>query len=314
LEFAASGAASQHGLIENIHAHARTCITSAYAELPQEVSLASLLVEVSAARNDMSRHGTVSPNMLAFGMERRDIPHFGGGLGSDDDRLVRSNLLHDDAFRQMMEVRTKARTAYIEAEAKVRLERAENHKSRGTHGPFQAGERVMVFRKIPLGRRRAPRGLINPKNGYWYGPAVVIATEPSDPEQLRPRLYYIALFGRLYKCAEHQLRAMSPSAELARRRLLEFAKNKGVVVGNGDVDALKPDQKIKGLDITGEAPTPEDVEEKEEDEEVHEEPQDLVDFEEHPDLPQNASEVPPPPPDEIIARAPSKTREQTPSP
>ena len=110
--------------------------------------------------------------------------------------------------------------------------------------------------------------MIHPKNGYWYGPATVVATESSDSEQLRPRLYYVSMFGRLYKCAEHQLRAMSPSAELARRRLLEFIKNKGVVVGNGNVDALKPDHQVKGLDITKEAPTPADVEEKDEDEEV----------------------------------------------
>jgi hypothetical protein len=71
---------------------------------------------------------------------------------------------------------------------------------------------------------------------------------------------------------------MSPSAELARRRLLEFIKNKGVVVGNGNVDALKPDQQIKGLDITKEAPTPEDVEEKDEDEEVLKTPDFLLDF------------------------------------
>ena len=78
LEFAAAGVPSQHGVIETIHAHARRCIASAYAELPEDVSLQSLLVEVSAARNDLSRMGVASPNMLAFGQERRAIPHFGG--------------------------------------------------------------------------------------------------------------------------------------------------------------------------------------------------------------------------------------------
>lgn len=274
LEFAASGVASQHGLIENIHTHARRCIVSAYADVPDGTELQSLLVEVAAARNELSRHHSVSPNMMAFGQERRPLPHFGGGLDCDDAVAVESSMRHDLEFERMTAIRTAARVAYVKAEAQARLERVENHKSRGTHGPFQPGELVMVYRRVPLGKRRASRGTINPKQGFWYGPATVLAKESSDMEQLRPRLYYVSLFGRLYKCAEHQLRAMTPSAELARRRLQEFVRNGGVLQGNNNTEGLKSAKRVQGLDITKEAPDPDDVTEPGEDEQMQQEQDD----------------------------------------
>ena len=75
------------------------------------------------------------------------------------------------------------------------------------------------------------------------------------------------MFGRLYRCAEHQLRALPPSAELARRRLLEFQKNGAVMVGNDNISALKPDQNLKGIDIT-EAPEESEEINSESDEEM----------------------------------------------
>jgi hypothetical protein len=66
-----------------------------------------------------------------------------------------------------------------------------------------------------------------------------------------------------------------------------------VVVGNGNVDALKPDHQIKGLDITKEAPTPEDVEEKDEDEEVLEQPDFLLDFAQPSTASMETDETPP---------------------
>jgi len=55
------------------------------------------------------------------------------------------------------------------------------------------------------------------------------------------------MYGRLYRCAEHQLKALPPSAELARRRLIEFQKNGAVMVGNPGVSALQPDAKLRTL-------------------------------------------------------------------
>ena len=115
----------------------------------------------------------------------------------------------------------------------------------------------MVYRLVQLGnrtvRRRGETGELQPKQGYWYGPGTILTTESSQGEDtLRPRIYYVSLFGRLYRCAEHQLRAMSPQAELARRRLIEFQKNGGLVLGPNGAEGLRPDHQVPGIDITRE--------------------------------------------------------------
>ena len=236
----------QHGSIEQIHHHARTAIVSAWQELDADISLQSLLVEVAASHNDLSKLNSVSPNMLAFGSQKRDVPHFGGGFAPLADTLLRE----DEAFARITQIRQKAREAYVRAEATARLARVMHHKSRPTRGPFVPGERVLVFRRTPLGKTRAEVPEVHPKSGYWYGPAVVLSSESSDADKLRPRMYYIAMLGKLYRCSEAQLKALPASAEIARRRLIEFQKNGAIVVGNGNVEALRPDQKIRGVDIS----------------------------------------------------------------
>jgi hypothetical protein len=272
LSLTAANAEHQHGAIEQLHHHARVAIKSAWAELHPEDDLQSLLVELAAAHNELAHVHGVSPNMLAFGQPRRDLPHFGGGIASDSAPIADTLLDHDTKYQQLLRLRTEARTAFIKADAIARLNRAQDYKSRGTHGPYQPGERVMVYRRRYLGKTRAEVPELSPKTGAWYGPAVVLALESSDPDQLRPRLYYVSMFGKLYKCAEHQLRAMSPSAELARRRLEEFSKNGAVMTGGQGVAALKPDQKVKGIDISSETDDPDEVPEPREDEDMQEQP------------------------------------------
>ena len=253
LDLTASYSGHQHGSIEQLHQHARVSIKSAWQELDDGIPLQSLCNELAAARNDMAKHHGVSPNMLAFGQQRRDPPHFSGGLAPLADTLLRE----DEYFQRLTAVRQAARTAYIKADATARLARAAQYQSRPSKG-FVPGERVLVYRRKPLGSTRAHEPEIGPKKGFWYGPAVVLATDSSsDPEKLRPRLYYIAMFGRLYRVAEHQLKSLPPTAELARRRLEEFQRNGAVLVGNGNVSALRPDTQLKGIDIT-EDPSPQD--------------------------------------------------------
>jgi hypothetical protein len=112
----------------------------------------------------------------------------------------------------------------------------------------------MVFRTVQMRKKQKDLTAdLNPKHGFWYGPGVVLALESSDPDKLRPRLYYVSLLGRLYRCAEHQLRALSPQATLARLRLEEASKRGELLVGSQGVNALKPEQPVKGIDITKEA-------------------------------------------------------------
>ena len=250
LDLTASSAGHQHGSIEQLHHHARIAAKSAWAELAPEITLQSLLVELGAAHNDLAKHKSVSPNMLAFGQQRRDPPNFSssGGFAPLADTLLRD----DEAFQRLNAVRLAARMSYLKAEANARLDRAANHKSRPSAGPFLPGERVLVYRTKKLGSTRADEPDLSPKRGFWYGPAVVLATDTTDHDKLRPRLYFIAMFGRLYRCAEHQLKALPPSAELARRRLAEFQKNGAILVGNNGAQALRPDQQLKGTDISEE--------------------------------------------------------------
>ena len=113
-QFTAAHAPHQHGLLEQLHEHLRVSVKCAWAELTQELAslehLQSLLVEVSSVSNDLPlRDSGVSPNMLAFGRSRRDLPNFGGGLGEDTGALA--HTLHDTSatFRRLNLLRETAR-------------------------------------------------------------------------------------------------------------------------------------------------------------------------------------------------------------
>ena len=105
-------------------------------------------------------------------MHRREVPSFGGGIHTDLAPLAASALDSDPRFVQINRVRLAARTAHEKADASARLERVQKYKSRGTRGPFQPGETVMVYRTRMLGKSRAPTGDLQPKHGFtdqvWF--------------------------------------------------------------------------------------------------------------------------------------------------
>ena len=165
LDLTASYASHQHGSIEQLHHHARVAMKSAWAELEDDTKLQSLCVELAAAHNDLSKQSTgVSPNLLAFGQQRRDAPHFGasGGLEPLADTLLRD----DEVYARISAVRSAARTAYVRAEANARLANAAKYKSRPATGPFAPGERVLVYRTKALGPTRADEPDLAPKRGF----------------------------------------------------------------------------------------------------------------------------------------------------
>ncbi len=142
LQLSAASAANQHGMIEQVHHNKRHAIVAAWATAPNDVPLQSALVEIGAAHNELSKHHSgVTPNMLAFGQTRRDLPDFGGGLNAPHPAVAQTLRDTDPRFVQVSQLRQAAREAHIRADSEARVARAGYHKSRGTHGPFQPGER-----------------------------------------------------------------------------------------------------------------------------------------------------------------------------
>ena len=170
--FTAAESPHQHGLLEQIHSVLRRCIASAWAESDDSVTIEEIVCQVGAARNDLGRHANVSPNMLAFGKEARQMPHF----AEHESHLMAESLYQDDdVFRRTLLARNAARQAYIRAEAEHKVQHMAHHRGGATRGPFQIGERVLLYRRVRAKdiRRRAPQLEQTPKRGAWFGPGVV---------------------------------------------------------------------------------------------------------------------------------------------
>eukprot|EP00969_Alexandrium_andersonii_P103658 4574152-Alexandrium_andersonii.AAC.1 len=139
-----------------------------------------------------------------------------------------------EAAERDLKLRELARVQYLAQEAKEKIQRIQTHRSRPQRGPYQAGDRVLVFRRS---------NAILPHRGQWRGPGVVIAVEGSSA-------IYVQLCSRLYKCAPEQLRPLSPQ----ERQVASEADLRENVLDTDGINRL-----VKGVDIRSEAPDGDDL-------------------------------------------------------
>ena len=158
----------------------------------KDVTFDQVLQQAILAKNSLVRHSGFAPEQIVFGKSLR-LP---GSVASDEDltahALAEGADLESEAFRQKLDVRCKARRAFLEADNSQALRRATLRRSNPVRGPFEAGMWVLYWVKKSSPNRLAA--------GRWHGPAKVVCREGSSivwlahgtniiraaPENLRP--------------------------------------------------------------------------------------------------------------------------------
>ncbi|CAE7671894.1 GIP [Symbiodinium sp. CCMP2592] len=151
-----------------------------------------MLLQAVLAKNSLIRHSGFSPEKIVFGKALR-VP---GSLSSDEDltahALAEGDGLESERYRQRLELRCRARRAFMDADNSQAIRRATLRRSNPVRGPFTAGMWVLYWIKKSSPNRLAA--------GRWHGPAKVICIEGtsvvwlahgtniirSAPENLRP--------------------------------------------------------------------------------------------------------------------------------
>ncbi|CAE7941930.1 unnamed protein product [Symbiodinium sp. KB8] len=157
-----------------------------------DVIFDQVLQQAVLAKNSLVRHSGFSPEQIVFGKSLR-LP---GSNVSDEDStahaLAEGADLESEAFRQKLDIRCKARRAFLEADNSQAIRRATLRRSNPVRGPFEAGMWVLYWVKKSSPNRLAA--------GRWHGPAKVVCREGSSivwlahgtniiraaPENLRP--------------------------------------------------------------------------------------------------------------------------------
>ena len=115
------------------------------------------------AKNQLSKKGGYSPEQIVLG-KSTPLP---GSLAFDESTAAHSLALGEDLesqkFKENLEKRTLARTAFIQAENSEAIRRALLRRSCPTRGPFEPGQMVMYWIKRPRPNRS--------ESGRWCGPA-----------------------------------------------------------------------------------------------------------------------------------------------
>ena len=142
------------------------------------------------AKNACSLRRGFAPEVLVLGKHTR-LP---GSLSGDSQ--VTSHLLAESEsqqgiqFRENLARREAARKAFWEADNHAAVRRALLRRTRPNRGTYQAGEWVMMWKKI------------DPSKGNWIGPARTITQEGTHT-------VWCTMSGRLYRCSPEQIRPVS---------------------------------------------------------------------------------------------------------
>ena len=157
-----------------------------------DTALDQALQQVVLAKNSLIRHGGFSPEQIVFGKSLR-VP---GSVSSDEEApahaLSEGTDLESEMFQQKLELRCRARRAFMDADNSQAIRRASLRRSNPSRGPFVAGMWVLYWVKKSSPNRLAA--------GRWHGPAKVICSEGKSviwlahgtniiraaPENLRP--------------------------------------------------------------------------------------------------------------------------------
>ena len=135
-----------------------------------------------------------SPEQIVLGKATK-IP---ASLSSDESGVAHGLAVGDSPesqrFRNLLDLRSKARVAFLKVDNDHAIRRALLRKSCPTRGPYEKGQLVMYWMKAPKASRLG--------GGRWLGPAKVICQES-------PSGVWISHGDRLFKCAPESLRPAS---------------------------------------------------------------------------------------------------------
>lgn len=148
------------------------------------------LYQVFHAKNTMTSHSGYSPEQAVLGKSSR-LP---GSITGDDLSGVHGGDTGATQFQKALDLRTRARKAFLESDNSQAIRRAINRKSRGDHQLWSNGQLCMYWDK-----RKSPNML---EKGRWCGPAQVILQESRT-------IVWINHINRLLRCSVENLRAVS---------------------------------------------------------------------------------------------------------
>ena len=156
--------------------------------------LDQVLLACFMAKNSLMRHHGYSPEQIVLGKSTK-LP---ASLSSDESSIAHGLAIGDspesEYFRNTLDLRSKARIAFLKADNDHAIRRALLRKSCPIRGPYEKGQLVMYWMKAPKASRLGP--------GRWHGPAKVICQES-------PSAVWISHGDRLFKCAPESLRPAS---------------------------------------------------------------------------------------------------------
>ena len=144
------------------------------------------------AKNSLANKGGFSPEQAVLGNAIR-VP---GSISQDEGLMthVASEEPGSQVFQRKMEIRQKARKAFLAADNDQAIRRAMLRKSRGLVQAWQCGQLCMYW-----DRRKAPNML---ERGRWCGPARIVFHESRT-------IVWITHMNRLLRCAHENLRPVT---------------------------------------------------------------------------------------------------------
>ena len=152
------------------------------------------LLQCFQAKNALVRHDGYAPEQIVLG-KAVSVP---GSVLSDDSlgshALTEGSDLESERHRQRLDLRCRARQAFLEADNSQTIRRAILRRSNPTRGPFQPGNWVLYWMQ-----RRSPNRL---GAGRWHGPAKVIFQEGQS-------VVWVSHATKILRCAPENLRPAS---------------------------------------------------------------------------------------------------------
>ena len=146
------------------------------------------------AKNALIQNGGYSPEQIVLGKSTK-LP---ASLTSDEDSSAHTLALGDDLasekFRQLLDIRARARQAFLHADNDQAFRRALLRRSCPMRGPYQKGQTVMYWQKKTKANRQ--------EAGRWHGPAKVVCQEGLS-------IVWVSHADRLIRCAPESLRPAS---------------------------------------------------------------------------------------------------------
>ena len=193
--------------------------------------LDQVLLACFMAKNSLMRNKGYSPEQIVLGKSTK-VP---ASLSSDESGIAHGLAVGDspesERFRDLLDLRSKARIAFLKADNDHAIRRALLRRSCPPRGPYEKGQFVMYWMKAPKASRLGP--------GRWHGPAKVICQES-------PSSVWISHGDRLFKCAPESIRPAS---------MREWNQVGSLKTSFELSDRSSPEHRLNGYESPGYAPT-----------------------------------------------------------